>query len=149
MPPTTRSMQGRLSSTSQASSPYVQAGPSRGTAQPGTPQRIARGPVSGGGDNPSSDDDDDDDDEDEDDDDEGEDDDDDESDEEDDNDGNDATNNAPNSPNNDTDSYSDDDDQNSVWSKVIKIFATGEPNGLTKSEITDPRFAQSQANEAS
>ena len=49
---------------------------------------------------------------------------------------------------NDTREYSDDDDYD-VLSKVIKIFATAEPNGLTKSEMFDQAVIQTQANRAS
>ena len=128
-------MQGRLSSTSHASSPRVQAGSSRSPAQQGTSQRTVIAAANRGGVDEGSDDDDDNNDEDDSDDDNGDEDDDDESDEEDDG-GSDGH-------------YDSGDNENSVQSRVLKIFAIGEPNGLTMSEIVDPRVVQNQANEAS
>lgn len=136
MPPTTRSMQGRLSGTSQASSPQVQAGPSRGAVQQGASQRTMTAGATRGSHAESSDEEDDDDDDDDDNDDDDDDGSEDDSDDSDDDDGN------------DTREYSDDDDDD-VLSKVIKIFATAEPNGLTKSEMFDQAVIQTQANRAS
>ena len=124
-------MQDRLSGTSQASSPQAQAGPSRGAVQQGTSQRAMTAAATRGSNAESSDEeDDDDDDDDEDDDDDGSEDD---SDDSDDGDRNQAS------------EYSDDDDDD-VTSKVLKIFATAEPNGLTKSEIIDTAVIQRQFN---
>jgi hypothetical protein len=131
MPPTTRSMQGRLPGTSQASSPQAQAGPSRGTAQQDTSQRTTTAAVTKGSHPESSDEDDDDDDDDDSEDDEEED--------SDDDDDNDASNNSRN----EASGYSDDEDDD-VRSKVLKIFATAEPNGLTRSEIDSPDVIQNQ-----
>ena len=110
MPPTTRSMQGCLSGTSQASSPQGQAGPSRGTAQQGTSQRTTTAAATRGSHAESSDEDDDDD----------------EDDDEDDDDDDD-----------DDDDESDDNDENNIPAAILKIFAMVEPNGLVKSEIAD------------
>jgi hypothetical protein len=123
MAPTTRSMQGRPSGTSQASSPQAQAGPSRGTTQQGTSQRTTTAAGTRGSHAESSDEEDDDDDDDDDDDEE----DDDEDDSED-------------------DGEDSDDENDDVRAKVLKIFATAEPNGLIKSEIMSPAFIQNQAN---
>lgn len=132
MAPTTRSMQGRPSGSSQASSPQVQAGPSRRPAQQGTPQRIVGAAANKGFEVVSSDEDEDDDDEEED----GEDDDEDDDDEEEDSDEDDAGN------------YSD-DEVDPIRTRVLKIFAMAEPNGLIKSEIIDAQIVQAQANTAS
>jgi len=128
-------MQGRPSGTSQASSPQIQAGPSRITAQQGTPQRTAGTTVSRGGDNVSSEDEDDDDDDD--------DDDEDDDDEDEDDDGDDD------SDDDDDDDDTSDQDDNPIRSRVFKIFATAEPNGLTKSELIKPGVVQNQANRSS
>lgn len=124
MPPTTRSMQGRLSGTSQASSPQVQAGPSRGAVQQGTSQRVATATVNRGSNAESSDEDEDDDDDD---------DDDDEDDDDSEDDGEDS-----------------DDDEDNVATHILKIFAMVEPNGLVKSEIVDQEvISELQANNSS
>ena len=136
MPPTTRSMQGRLSGTSQASSPQAQAGPSRGAVQQGTSQRVITAAVNKGSDAESSDEDEEEDDEQDDGDDSWED-----GEEGDDDDDDEASNNARSASR----EYSDDDD-NDVKTKVLKIFATTEPNGLTKSEIIDAGAIQNQDN---
>jgi hypothetical protein len=112
MPPTTRSIQGRLPNTT-SSSPYVQAGPSRGSTQQGPSPRATNATTS---DVVSNDDDDEDDRNEE------------ESDDEDDSDS--------------------DDDNDDIPTKILKIFAIAEPNGLIESEIrTDA--VNAQANQAS
>lgn len=132
MPPTTRSMQGRLSGTSQASSPQAQAGSSRAVQQ-GTPQRAMTAAVTRGSHAESSDEDEDD----ESGDDDNDDDDDDDGDEEDDDDS-------------DDDGEDSDDDENNVTTHILKIFAMVEPNGLVKSEIVDGQvISQDQANNSS
>jgi hypothetical protein len=122
VPPTTRSMQGRLSSTSHASSPRVQAGSSRSLAQQGTPQRTVTAAANRDDDVENSDDDDDDDDDNEHD--------------SDDNPHDDEEDEEEES--NDEDDDSSDDEENSISSRVFDIFAITEPNGLTKSEILSP-----------
>lgn len=136
MPPTTRSMQGRLSGTSQASSPQAHAGPSRAVQQ-GTPQRAMTAAVTRGSHAESSDEDEDDESGDDDDNDDDDDDDDDEDDEDDDGDS-------------DDDGEDSDDDENNVTTHILKIFAMVEPNGLVKSEIVDGQvISQDQANNSS
>jgi hypothetical protein len=98
MPPTTRSMQGRLSSITQSSSPYVQAGPSLGSTQQGPSPRATNATAS---DVESSDDDD------------------------------------------------SDDDDDDIPTKILKIFAIAEPNGLIESEIRDEAAVNAQVNQAS
>ena len=140
MPPTTRSMQGRLSGTSQASSPQAQAGPSRGAVQQGTSQRVITAAVNKGSNAESSDEDEEEDDEQDDDDDGGED-----GENSDDDDDDDDDDEASNNARSASREYSDDDDDD-VKTKVLKIFATTEPNGLTKSEIIDAGAIQNQDN---
>ena len=131
MAPTTRSMQGRLSGTSQASAPQALAGPSRGTVQQGTSQRVATAAVNRGSNAESSDEDEDDDDDDDDDDDEEDDD-----DEDDDDSGDDGGDS--------------DDDEDDVATRILKIFAMVEPNGLVKSEIVNKDvISEDQANNSS
>lgn len=102
------------------SSPQVQAGPSRSTTQQASSQRASHAPVTGGV--GGDDDDDDDDDEEEDDDDD--------------------------SDDSDEDSDSDDDDDD-VPTKILKIFAIAEPNGLTEPEMRSEQAQNDQANSSS
>ena len=67
------------------------------------------------------------------------------SDEEDDDGSEDDSDGSDDEEGNETREYSDDDDEG-VLSKVIKMFATAEPNGLTKSEMFDQAVIQNQAN---
>lgn len=128
MAPTTRSTKGRSSAGSKASSPQVQAGPSRGVSQQGPSQRVAGAPVSSGTLAVESDEDEDDDDEDEDEDDEedeSEDDDEESEDESDDDNGNDDNNQQQEAGNTGPNPRMD----------LLKLFASTEPNGLTTVEI--------------
>jgi hypothetical protein len=127
MPPTTRSIQGRLPNTT-SSSPYVQAGPSRGSTQQGPSPRATNATTS---DVVSNDDDDDDDDASE--------------EEEEDDEEEDDRNEEESDDEDDSDS---DDDNDDIPTKILKIFAIAEPNGLIESEIrTDA--VNAQANQAS
>jgi hypothetical protein len=117
MPPTTRSMQGRLPNTSP-SSPYVQVGASRSTTQQAPSQRATHATsadvVSSDDDEASEEDEEEDEEEEDDDDDEDE-------DEEDEVDG--------------SGDEEESDEEDDIKTKVFKIFAVAEPNGLTESEI--------------
>jgi hypothetical protein len=122
MPPTTRSMQGRLSNITQSSSPYVQAGPSLGSTQQGPSPRATNATAS---DVESSDDDE-------------------ASEEEEDE----SSSGEEESDEEDGEDDSDDDDDD-IPTKILKIFAIAEPNGLIESEIRDEAAVNAQVNQAS
>jgi hypothetical protein len=114
MPPTTRSMQGRLSNITQSSSPYVQAGPSWGSTQQGPSPRATNATAS---DVVSSDDDDA------------------SEEEEDESSSGEEESGEEGDEEDDEEDDDEDDEEDDVQTKILEIFAVAEPNGLIESEM--------------